>query len=101
MDYAIFPPLIHALFFPQMFVVEAVSPVGVYEWAYSCARDIYSHTSWMTCASGGPPVMSTRCGLLSGQQVSFLKKIHADVCWHAGSFQAFALSHVLTYADVC
>ena len=51
---------------PQMFVLEAVSAVGVYEWAYSCALDSYLHTSWMSCVSGGPPVISVRRGLFSG-----------------------------------
>ena len=65
--------------FAQMFVVEAVSAEGLFEWAYSCALDSYLHTSWMTCVSGGPPVISLRHGFLSGLcAVANLARMHTD-----------------------
>jgi hypothetical protein len=64
---------------PQMFVVEGVSPAGVYEWSYSCDADRYTHSSWMTCVSGGPPVVAGRVGLYSGLcSVSNLARLHSD-----------------------
>ena len=63
----------------QVFVVEAVSATGMYEWGYSCALDAYLHTSWMSSVSGGPAVMSLCHGLFSGLcAVSNLARLHAE-----------------------
>ena len=51
---------------PQVFVVEAVSESGTYEWCYNCELDTYLHTSWLTHVGGGPPVLALRQGFAAG-----------------------------------